>query len=105
MEELYKTKEGRLVILHNIIREDNLSITEIVEAKERALNERITNQNTLISGLGIRSCAIFGENVTDVLQKIEQVKPLVALDIIKTGVTRGTPFEKELIAQYQIATP
>lgn len=94
------TREESLEKLYEIIREHNVSITEIVEIKERAMNEKISEQNTLISGLSLRSCVMFGENPTMVLKNIEMVKPLVAKDILKTGIVRGTDFEKELLMQY-----
>lgn len=100
LEELYKTKKGRLSILYTIIRDDNLSIAEIVSQKEQAMNEKATEQNKLISGLALRATTMFGISPKEVLGNIEMVKPLVAKDILKSGVCKGTLFEETLLAQY-----
>ena len=104
MEELYKTKEGRLQILHTIIKNDNVSIAEIVKVKENAMQERFSELNTIASGLGLRATAIFGIKPKDILENIELVKPLVAKDIIKLGIVKGTAFEKELLERYDCSS-
>jgi hypothetical protein len=98
--ELYKTREGRFSLLTEILKLDGFSISEIVNAKETAMNIELVEKNTLISGLAFRATSMFGEKVQDTLKAIEQVKPLVAKDILKSGVVKGTSFEKQLLEQY-----
>jgi len=98
--ELYKTQEGRYEIILDILKQDKFSIAQIVEVKERAMTETLHENDVLISGLAFRSTAMFGMKPKDVLENIELIKPLVAKDIIKSGVVRGTPFEKELLEKY-----
>lgn len=100
IQELSKTKEGRLEIFYNIIKQDNLSITDIIRIKEHALNNTLKENNELIYGLAFRSTCMFGIKSKDVLESIKLVKPLVAKDILKSGVVKGTPFEKELLEKY-----
>lgn len=97
--ELYKTQEGRFEILKEILKQDNFSIARIVEAKETALTEKLSENSIFISGLAMRSTVMFGLP-KDVLKMIDQVKPLVAEDILKSGVIKGTEMEKQLLAQY-----
>ena len=96
--ELYKTKKGRKYILFNIIKQDNVSITEIVNIKEKALNKKIEEDNELISGLAMRSTVMF-DNTENMIKRIKEIKPLVAKDIIKSGVVKGTVFEEELLKE------
>ena len=97
--ELYKTKKGRKYIIFNIIKQDNLSITEIVNIKEQALNKKIKEDNKLISGLAMRSIVMFDSNTENMIERIKELKPLVAKDIIESGVVKGTVFEEELLKQ------
>ena len=97
--ELYKTKKGRKYILFNIIKKDNVSITEIVNIKEQALNKKIEEDNELISGLAMRSTVMFDKNTKNMIERIKELKPLVAKDIIKSGVVKGTVFEEELLKE------
>ena len=98
--ELYKTKEGRAEIIKEIILKDNFSIAEIVQFKEEAMRVKLSENSVLISGLAFRATTMFGDTPQDTLKNIEQVKPLVAEDILKSGVVRGTEFEKQLLAKY-----
>ena len=98
MEKL--TKEERYGILLEIFKIDNFSISQIVEVKELSMKQKLEENNKLISGLAFRATSIFGDTPKDTLKNIEQVKPLVAEDIIKSGVVRGTPFEERLLKQY-----
>lgn len=99
--ELYKTQEGRFYLVTEILKQDNFSITKIVAAKEMATKEKLDENRIFISGLAFRATSMFGDKIQDVIKNIEQVKPLVAQDIIKCGVIKGTQLEKELIEQYQ----
>ena len=100
--ELYQTKKGRKYIFFKIIEQDNLSITEIVNIKEQALNKKIEEDNELISGLALRSTVIFDNNTENMIERIKELKPLVAKDIIKSGVVKGTVFEEELLKEIKI---
>ncbi len=100
--EAYKTPEGRFYIVKEIMKRDSMSITEIVNAKETAAHETLEENRNFISGLAFRATAMFGETPKDTLKAIEQVKSLVAEDILKSGVVRGTEFEKRLLEQYPI---
>jgi len=100
--ELYKTEKGRKYIIFNIIKQDNLSITEIVNIKEQALNKKIEEDNELISGLAMRSTVMFDNNTKTMIKRIKEIKPLVAKDIIKSGVIKGTVFEEELLKELNI---
>ena len=97
--ELYQTKKGRKYIIFNIIKQDNLSITDIVYLKEQALNKKIEEDNKLISGLAMRSAVIFDNNTENMIERIKELKPLVAKDIIESGVVKGTVFEEELLKE------
>jgi len=107
MEEIKnKTKKERLLIFYEIMKIDNLSITEIVAIKEKALNDNLKEKNDLISGLSFRASAIFGDTPKDTLKNIEQVKELIAEDIVKSGVLYGTEFQHKLLKQYpNLANP
>ena len=100
--ELYKTERGREEIVFNIINQDNLSITNIVNIKEQALNKKIEEDNELISGLAFRSTVMFDKNTENIIERIKELKPLVARDIIKSGVVKGTVFEEELLKEIKI---
>lgn len=102
LQELYKTKEWRMIIFIEILKKDNLSIVEIVNAKETAMNSKISEKNELISGLAFRATAMFWENPKEVIKAIEQVKPLVAKDIFKSWVVKWTRFEQKLLKTYPI---
>ena len=97
--ELYKTEKGRKYIIFEIIEQDNLSITNIVNIKEQALNKKIEEDNKLISGLAMRSTVMFDNNTENMIKRIKEIKPLVAKDIIKSGVVKGTVFEEELFKE------
>ena len=100
-EEILKlNRDERFELLVEILKLDNFSIVQIVNAKEIAMGEKISEQNTLISGLALRASSMFGEKPTDVLKNIELVKPLVAQDILKSGVVKETVFEKQLLEQF-----
>jgi hypothetical protein len=103
--KLYATREERYEVLLGILEIDNFSIAEIVLLKEKSLQQRISDDNKLISGLALRATTMFGISPKEVLGNIEMVKPLVAQDILKSGVVKGTPFEKELLAQYPANSP
>ena len=102
LEELYKTERGRKEIVFNIIKQDNLSIADIVYLKEQALNKKIEEDNELISGLAMRSTVMFDNNTENMIERIKELKPLVAKDIIKSGVVKGTVFEEELLKEINI---
>ena len=97
--ELYQTERGRAEIVFNIIKQDNLSIADIVYLKEQALNKKIEEDNELISGLAMRSTVMFDNNTKTMIERIKELKPLVARDIIKSGVVKGTVFEEELLKE------
>jgi len=97
--ELYKTEKGRKEIVFNIIEQDNLSIADIVNIKEQALNKKIKKDNELISGLAMRSTVMFDNNTKTMIKRIKEIKPLVAKDIIESGVVKGTVFEEELLKE------
>jgi len=97
--ELYQTEKGRKYIIFEIIEQDNLSITNIVNIKEQALNKKIEEDNKLISGLAMRSTVMFDSNTENMIERIKELKPLVAKDIIKSGVVKGTVFEEELFKE------
>jgi hypothetical protein len=102
LEELYKTEKGRKEIVFNIIEQDNLSIADIVYLKEQALNKKIEEDNKLISGLAMRSTVMFDSNTENMIERIKELKPLVAKDIIESGVVKGTVFEEELLKELNI---
>ena len=97
--ELYKTERGREEIVFDIINQDNLSITNIVKIKEEALTKKREEDNELISGLAFRSTVMFDNNTENMIERIKELKPLVAKDIIKSGVVEGTVFEEELLKE------
>ena len=97
--ELYQTERGRAEIVFNIIKQDNLSIADIVYLKEQALNKKIEEDNELISGLAMRSTVMFDNNTKNMIERIKELKPLIAKDIIKSGVVKGTVFEEELLKE------
>ena len=96
--ELYKTKAGREEIVRKIIGADNLSIATIVALKESAMNEKLSQTRELLNGLALRAMMIFGAKKKD----LERVKPLIAKDIVESGIIHGTEMEKTLIA---LSTP
>jgi len=100
--ELYKTERGREEIVFDIINQDNLSITNIVKIKEEALTKKREEDNELISGLAFRSTVMFDNNTENMIERIKELKPLVAGDIIKSGVVEGTVFEEELLKEIKI---
>ena len=100
--ELYKTEKGRKYIIFEIIEQDNLSIADIVYLKEQALNKKIKKDNELISGLAMRSTVMFDNNTENMIERIKELKPLVAKDIIESGVVKGTVFEEELLKELNI---
>ncbi|MDD4584798.1 MAG: hypothetical protein PHR33_02930 [Bacilli bacterium] len=100
--ELYKTERGRKEIVFDIINQDNLSITNIVKIKEEALTKKREEDNELISGLAMRSTVMFDNNTENMIERIKEIKPLVAKDIIKSGVVEGTVFEEELLKEINI---
>ena len=101
--ELYKTEEGRKGIVFNIIEQDNLSIADIVYLKEQALNKKIEKDDKLISGLAFRSTVMFDNDTKNMIKHIKEIKPLVAKDIIKSGVVKGTVFEDKLLELIKIS--
>jgi len=56
----------------------------------------------LISGLAFRSTVMFDNNTENMIERIKELKPLVAGDIIKSGVVEGTVFEEELLKEIKI---
>lgn len=90
--QLYESKQGRKEILHDILKEDNISIAEIVALKESALNEKLERSRTLTSELAFRATMIFSKK-----KDLERVKPLIAKNILETGVLSGSEYEKILI--------
>lgn len=91
--QLYQTKEGREAIVQEILKGDSLSIADIVLAKENAMNETINEYRNLNLGMGIRASLFLGKSRK---KDLENVKPLLAEDILKTGVLAGSAFEKTL---------
>jgi len=81
-KELLETKSGRMRLFYEIIKLDNISITEIVQIKESAMKERLDILNQDVSGLALRSLAMFGED-EDAQKFRKQVLPLVKKDLIK----------------------
>ena len=97
--ELYKTERGREQIVFDIIKQDNLSIADIVYLKEQALNKKIEEDDELISGLAFRSTVMFDNDTKNMIKHIKEIKPLVAKDIIKSGIVKGTVFEDNLLKE------
>lgn len=91
--ELLKTASGRIRLIVEILKIDNLSITEIVQAKESAMNEVITRLRQDTSGLATRSLAMFGED--EVAQKLrKQVLPLVRKDLVRLQVIQESDYSE-----------
>ena len=63
------------------------------------MNKKIEEDNELISGLALRSTVIFDNDTENMIERIKELKPLVAKDIIEAGVVKGTVFEEELLKE------
>ena len=90
------SRKERYELLVAIIEIDNLSITNIVQAKEDALNNENEKLQTLTARMGMRMTAMFGSD-KEVLKSIKNIRELVKEDIKKSGALKGTKFEKEYI--------
>lgn len=60
------------------------------------MNEEIKKYQRLVSGLGMRSSAMFGTPKM-VEKQIKQVLPLVVEDLKELGIFKGTPFEEKYL--------
>ena len=84
-------REEKLTLVYFIIKEENLSIAEIVKIKETALTDKIAEDNTLMSGLAWSASALFSDK-----EQQDRMKASTAKHLIKTGIFSGTKFEKTL---------
>jgi len=97
-KELLETKLGRIKLFYEIIKLDNLSITEIVQIKESAMNERLDKLNQEVSGLALRSIAMFGED-KNARNLRTQVLPLVKKDLLRLRVIKDDAFPEVITSK------
>ena len=71
---------------------EGFSITEIVSMKETQMDKKLEDDNRLISGMAMRSSAMFSSDS----KEVKNLLPLVAKDLLGTNVFKGTEFETEL---------
>jgi predicted transcriptional regulator len=88
------SKEERKELVYLIIKEDELSISELVYIKERSVQETMKELRTLVSALSYQSATLFMNKEAQ-----ELIKPALAQSLIKSKQFKGTSFEKELMLE------
>ena len=86
------TREEKIKLIYKIIKEEDISVLEIVSIKESAMKASLIEMTDMATSLACSASTIFHNK-----KMRDNMKVLTAKNLVKLGIFKGTKFEQELL--------
>ena len=86
------TREEKIKLIYKIIKEEDISVLEIVSIKESAMKASLIEMTDMATSLACSASTIFHNK-----KMRDNMKVLTAKNLVKLGIFNGTKFEQELL--------